>query len=134
MPLAILVAAGGIALWSSKRQERQGEEVRQLVLAVCEDLNAGRDPMPRLQGTETIIARPLIARLAAAADRIGGRTGALAVTVEPGDTAEAGSGRRQATHTAVVRVDGAEVMRLRVIHRGRSRDIVIIGFWSPPPT
>jgi len=54
--------------------------------------------------------------------------------VGPGDTPEAGTVGLEATHTAVIRVDGREVLGLRVMHPGAGRDIAIIGFWSPPPS
>ncbi|MHC4128025.1 MAG: hypothetical protein ACYTE6_10775 [Planctomycetota bacterium] len=132
--LVILVVAGGLALWSSHRRGEQADEVRHLVLTLCDDLAAGRDATARLHGTDTWIAGPLLVRLQAAADLAGSRAGALTVVVAPGDTPEAGTVGREATHTAVIRVDGREVLGLRIVHPGAGRDIVIIGFWSPPPS
>ena len=134
MALVILVVAGGLAVWSAHRRSEQAGEVHRLVLALCDDLAAGRDATARLHGTDSWIAGPLLARLQSAADRAGGRAGALAVVVGAGDRPDAGTAGPEATHTAVIRVDGREVLGLRVLHPGAGRDIAIIGFWSPPPS
>jgi hypothetical protein len=134
MPLAILVVAGGLALWGSHRRTEQAEEVRRLVLGLCDDLVAGRDPAARLQATDALIAGPLVPRLRSVAELGGGRAGALVVVVEPGDTPDAGTVGPQATHTALIRVDGRDVLGLRLIHPVGNGDIAIIGFWAPPPS
>ncbi len=134
MPLAIHVVAGGLAVWNSHRRAEQAEEVRRQVVEQCEDLAAGRDPAVRLRGTDTLITRPLLPQLRSVTGLAGGRAGALAVQVEPGDTPEAGTVGPEATHTALILVDGREVLGLRVLHPGGSRDIAIIGFWSPLPS
>jgi hypothetical protein len=133
MPLVILVVAGGLAVWGSHRRAKQSDEVRCLVADLCEDLAAGRDPAVRLRGTDSLISRPLLPRLRAVTGLAGGRAGALAVQVEPGDTPETASVGPVATHIALILVDGREVLGLRVVHPGGSRDIAIIGFWSPSP-
>ena len=133
-PLVIVVVAGGLALWGSHRRGEQAEEVRRLVVGLCEDLVAGRDPAPGLQGTDPLITGPLLSRLRSVADLAGGRDGALAVVVEPGDTPEAGTVGLEATHTALILVDGRKVLGLRVVPPVRNGDIAIIGFWLPPPS
>jgi hypothetical protein len=134
MAVAILAVAGGLAVWSSHRRAEQAEAVRGLVLDLCDDLAAGRDPAPRLRSTDPLITGPLVSRLGSVADLAGDRPGALVVVVRPGDTAEAGTVGQRATHTAVIRVDGREMLWLRVVHPGAGRDIAIIGFWSPLPS
>jgi hypothetical protein len=134
MALVILAVAAGLAVWSAHRRSEQAGEVHRLVLDMCDDLAAGRDATARLHGTDSWIAGPLLARLQAAVELAAGRARALTVVVAPGDTAEAGTAGPEATHTAVIRVDGREVLGLRVMHPGAGRDIAIIGFWSPPPS
>ena len=134
MPLAILAVAGGLSLWGSHRRAEQTEVVQRLVIDLCDDLAAGRDPARRLQSTDALIKKPLMSRLRSAIDLAGGRAGALSVVVEPGDTKEAGTVGREATHTAVIRVDGRDVLGLRVVHHGPNGDLAIIGFWSPRPS
>jgi hypothetical protein len=112
MPLAILVVAGGLSVWNSHRRAAQAEVVQRLVIDLCDDLAA----------------------LRRAVDLAGGRADALSVVVEPGDTTEAGTVGQEATHTAVIRVDGRDVLGLRVVYPGLNGDIAIIGFWSPRPS
>jgi len=134
MPLAILVVAGGLSVWNSHRRAEQAEVVQRLVIDLCDDLAAGRDPAPHLQSTDTLIRSRLVSKLRWAVDLAAGRAGALSVVVEPGDTTEAGIVGQEATHTAVIRVDGRDVLGLRVVYRGPHGDIAIIGFWLPRPS
>jgi hypothetical protein len=134
MPLVILAVAGGLIVWSTHRRAEQAEDVRQLVVGLCADLAAGRDPAARLQATDTLITGPLLERLRSVTGPARGQAGALAVEVQPGDTPEAGTVGLEATHTALILLDGRQVLGLRVMHPGESADIAIIGFWSPPPS
>ncbi|MHC4217779.1 MAG: hypothetical protein ACYSU7_04905 [Planctomycetota bacterium] len=133
LPLAIVAVAGGLALLNSHRRAAQADDVHRLVTDLCDDLAAGRDPASHLQATDALITRPLVSRLRSAIDRAGGRPGALVVVAEPGDTPQVGTIGQTATHTAVLSVDGVEVLGLRVVHPGKNGDIAIIGFWTPSP-
>jgi hypothetical protein len=134
MALAILLAAAALSVWGSHRRVEQAGAVRSLVSDLCSDLVAGRDPASRLQSTDSLIRKPLVPRLRDAVDLAGGRQGALSVVVTAGDTEEAGTIGQEATHTAMIRVDGRDVLGLRLVHPDGPGDIVIIGFWSPRPS
>lgn len=128
MPLVVLLVAGALALWSGQRATDRSEEVRVLVRGLCEDAAAGRDPSALLAKTDPALARLLAERLREAVE-----TGAdaIEIIVTAGDTPEAGTVPQEATHTAVIRVNGDDVLGLRVDHAGGSRDIAIIGLWTP---
>ena len=64
-------------------------------------------------------------------DNAGKPSRRLTVEVAAGDTPEAGAWAGAATHTAVLSLDGTEVLGLRVVHHGSGADIAIIGFWLP---
>ncbi len=136
MPLAILVVAGGLGLWSSRVHTRQQQEIQAVVASICNDVLDGRDPTPRLAATDPLMREQLVERLR---EILGGTPPQLEIEVSDGDTNRAGDtgggAGAAATHTAILRVDGAEAMGLRIRHGGDGRGIAIIGFWTavPPP-
>lgn len=122
MPVVIVLVAAALWLWDSARQPARDREVEQLVADVCREVRAGREPAGAI---DPLIADPLIARLEEALSA----PGALTVSVTPGDTDHAGTRAEAATHTAVIRVDGTEVLGLRVLDR-RTGTILIIGYFE----
>ena len=120
MPLVILLVGLALAVWSARRQVRQNQEIHHLVVEVCDDVSAGRKPT----SIDPLISRTLISTLQPIVED----ATPLTVVVRPGDTDQRGS----ATHTAMLSLDGRDVLRLRVVHRGRIEDAVIIGFWLNP--
>jgi hypothetical protein len=130
MPLVILAVAGGLAVWNTHRRQVQAVDVQRLVTDLCDDLAAGRDPSPHLRGTDTLITGPLLARLRSVLDTSGGPD-KVTIVAEPGDTEVLGTAGQEATHTALLLVDGRAVLGLRVLHPGSIEDIAIIGFWVP---
>jgi hypothetical protein len=130
MPLTILIVAGGLAIWSGRQQQQQTAQVRRWAHTLCDDLECGRVPGPQLK-TDAALTAPLATQLQAVADQANGRAGALSVVVTAGDAFDAGVVPHEATHTAVIRIDGADTLGLRVVHEGRPDDITIIGFWIP---
>lgn len=136
MPLLALLVAAGLMVWSSWRSRpappvtAPAPEVLAFAEGLGADLRLGRDPAPRLAGTDPLIASRLGPRLAEAARRAGAGPDRLRVVVAPGDWPGAGSAMGQATHTAVILVDGQEVLGLRLAAPGGNRPVAIIGFWS----
>ena len=129
MPLAILAIAGGLALWSSHVQRQQQQDIQAVVASICNDIVDGRDPAPRLAATDPLIRGQLVERLR---EVLGGPRPHLEIEISAGDTT---TGPGDATHTAVLRVNGAEAMGLRIRQGGDGPGVAIIGFWIPvPPT
>jgi len=126
MPLAILAVAGGLGLWSSHARTRQQQDIQAVVASICNDVLDGRDPAPRLAATDPLIRGRLVERLQ---EVLEGQLPQLEIEVSAGDT----TGGGDATHTAVLRVDGAEAMGLRIRHGGDGPGVAIIGFWTPAP-
>ncbi len=133
MPLAILVVAGGLGWWSTHAAERRQREVHDLVAAICDDVFNGRDPAARLAATDQLLRVRLAARLQEVVDRADGAPQRVSIEVVEGDTFEAPTTDGRATHTVTLRADGTVVLGLRILHRGESADIAIIGFWAGPP-
>ena len=131
MPLVILAVAGGLGLWTSHVHTRQQRDIQAVVASICNDVMGGRDPAPRLAATDPLIRRRLVERLR---EVLGGTPPRLEIEVSAGDTTGAGDATQGgATHTAVLRVDGAEAMGLRIRHGGDGPGVAIIGFWKPAP-
>ena len=117
--LVIVLVAGALGVWSSRRQARQNREVHQLIVELCEDVSAGRNPAI----VDPLISRPLVSTLQPFVED----ATPLTITVRPADSDHPG-----ATHTAMLSQDGRDILGLRVVHRNRIEDAVIIGFWLNP--
>ena len=96
---------------------------------LCAEVADRGDPRARLSGTDSLIAGPVLSHLRT----ITGQPGSLTVIATAGDTAQAGHPPRPASHTAVIQLDGRDVLGLRIVHEGPKEDIIIIGFWTPSP-
>ncbi len=131
MPVAILAVAAGVSWWSSRVASQEQAEVHAFVTAVCDDVRAGRNPSARLAATDELIRGTLATRLRELLGNVNEPLQRLTVEVAGGDALEAGAWAGAATHTAVLSLDGTEVLGLRVVHRGSGADIAIIGFWLP---
>ena len=131
MPVAILTVAAGVAWWSARIARQEQAEVHAFVTAICDDVRAGRNPSARLAATNTLVRNALAMRLWETLGNANERSQRLTVEVAVGDTPEAGASAGATTHTAVLSLDGTEVLGLRVVHRGSSANIAIIGFWLP---
>lgn len=131
MPLVVLAAAGVITVWATRQKEHERREVHDFVVALSDDLRRGRDPSGHLRGTDQALTPLLISRLQEVTTLSGGVAARLEIETITGDTDAVGQVPAPATHIAMFRVDGVDVLGLRVVHRGGTGDIVIIGFWIP---
>ncbi len=132
MPLLVAVVAGGIAVWSNRKQARQTAEVQARVVALCRDLAEGRDPSAHLAGTDPFLARELLERLGPLAQESARADHVVEVVVSAGDAPPRGTVPGAATHSAVIRGAARDALVLRLVHTGRDDGgIVIIGFWVP---
>ncbi len=129
MTLVILAVAAGVSWWSSRVATQEQDAVHAFVTALCSDVRDGRNPSTRLGATDELIRNTVVTRLRETIGAVNNESQRLTVEVAAGDTPEAGAWAGAATHTAVLSLDGTEVMGLRVVHRGSSADIAIIGFW-----
>ncbi len=135
MPLAILAVAGGLGLWSSHVHTRQQQDIQAVLASICDDVIDGRDPTPRLSGTDPLMRGRLVERLRKVLGGTPGTPPRLEIEVSVGDTTKAGDAAGGgATHTAVLRVDGTDALGLRIRHGGDGRGVAIIGFWTPAPS
>ena len=131
MLVAILAVAAGVAWWSSRVATHEQAEVHAFVTAICDDVRNGRHPSAWLAGTEGLVRNTVLTRLREILGNVDRPSQRLTVEVAAGDTPEAGAWTGAATHTAVLSLNGTEVLGLRVVHRGSGADIAIIGFWLP---
>ncbi len=131
MPVVILAVAAGVSWWSSGIAGQEQAEVHWFVTAICDDVRDGRNPSARLAATDKLVRNTLATRLREILGNAKDQSQRLTVEVAAGDTPEAGAWAGAATHTAVLSLDETEVLGLRVVHRGSTADIAIIGFWLP---
>ena len=129
MPVTILAVAAGVMWWSARVASQEHAEVLAFVTAVCDDARDGRTT--RLAATDGLVRNTVATRLRETLGDVNRPPQRLTVEVAAGDTPGAGAWAGAATHTAVLSLDGTEVLGLRVVHRGSGADIAIIGFWLP---
>lgn len=130
MPAAILVVAGGLAIWGARQSADRQVEIEQLVRGLVNDVAAGRDPAPHLAATDPLIARNIVPALEKLLAKV--PAGEIEVLVTEGDRDTEVNLLQPATHLATLRNDGEALLGLRLIHHGRSDRIAIIGLWRPP--
>ncbi len=130
MPVAILTVAAGVAWWSARIDGQEQAEVHAFVTAICDDVRDGRNPSAPLAATHELVRNTVATRLREILGDVDRPPQRLTVEVAVGDAPGSGAAGA-ATHTAVLSLDGTEVLGLRVVHRGSSADIAIIGFWLP---
>ncbi len=131
MAVVIVAVAGVIGVWGSRQKERQRRAVHDFVAALADDVQRGNDPAPRLRGTDRSLMPLVISRLEAVTALSGGTPAKFEIETMTGDTDAAGQVPAPATHTAILRVDGNDVLGLRLVHRDPPGDVVIIGYWTP---
>ena len=130
IPLIVLLVGGAIALWASSRETRRIQDIDQMITGLCHDIAAGSDVSARVdQATGAPNARleAQLRQACSAPDALH----SLDVHVTPGDYAQTGSFQGTATHTAIIRVAGIEVLGLRIRHNGFGKPIEILGYFKP---
>ena len=119
--------------------ESEADSLNRATVAIMPDARSlpldpaadGRNPSARLTATDGLVRDIVATRLREVLDNVSEPSQRLTVEIAVGDTPEAGAWAGAATHTAVLSLDGTEVLGLRVVHRGSRDDIAIIGFWLP---
>ena len=128
VPLIVLAAAAGVAIWGTQNESRRTQDVRQYVLAICQDV-ANRTEITRLGRLDPIIAEQMVNFLRVALNDLGPTLEGLEIDVRSGDSPEFGNG--SATHTAMIRVKSRDTLGLRIVHQDQGGDLGIIGLWWP---
>ncbi len=129
VPLIILAAAAAVAVWGTRNESRRTDDVRQYVLALCQDIANRRDPTPRLGRLDPIVAKPMVDFLRVALSELPPGLEGLEIHVRSGDDPEFGDG--SATHTAMIRVKDRDTLGLRIVHQDQGGEVGIVGIWWP---
>ena len=129
VPLIILAAAAAVAVWGARNESRRTDDVRQYVLAICQDIADRRDTTPRLGRLDPIVAKPMVDFLRVALSELPPGLEGLEIHVRSGDDPEFGDG--SATHTAMIRVRDRDTLALRIVHQDQGGDLGIVGIRWP---
>ena len=129
VPLIILAAAAAVAVWGTRNESRRTDDVRQYVLAICQDIANRRDPTSRLGRLDPFVAKPMVDFLRVALNKLPPGLEGLEIHVRSGDDPEFGDG--SATHTAMIRVKDRDILGLRIVHQDQGGDLGIVGIWWP---
>lgn len=127
MPLLILLAALVVMYWGSQRSGRMIGEIQRYVQQLADDAAAGRIILDRLNNPNALVAGQTAAAMkeAWAPAMIVSRE----VVVTAGDNPQFGDGT--ATHNVMLRVNGRDVLGLRIHHNEEGKPIEILGYWRP---
>jgi len=129
VPLIILAAAAAVAVWGTRNESRRTDDVRQYVLAICQDIANRRDLTSRLGRLDPFIATQMVDFLRVALNDLPPSLEGLEIQVRSGDDPEFGDG--SATHTAMIRVKDRDTLALRIVHQDQGGDLGIVGIWWP---
>ena len=129
VPLIILAAAAAVAVWGARNESRRTDDVRQYVLAICQDIANRRDSTSRLGRLDPFVAKPMVDFLRVALSELPPGLEGLEIDVRSGDDPEFGDG--SATHTAMIRVRDRDTLGLRIVHQDQGGDLGIVGIWWP---
>ena len=129
VPLIILAAAAAVAVWGARNESRRTDDVRQYVLAICQDIAKRRDPTSRLGRLDPFVAKQMVDSLRVALSELPPGLEGLEIHVRSGDDPEFGDG--SATHTAMIRVRDRDTLALRLVHQDQGGDLGIIGIRWP---
>jgi hypothetical protein len=132
MPLAILLIGGAIALWGVQRETKRSEEIRQTLLLLCRDIRAGNDVTQRIR-LMSAAPDPLLMNALERASWSANSSDEFSIEVTPGDVEDNSAFAGTATHVAMIRVNGSNVLGLRIRHDGGDAPIKILGHFSPAP-
>ena len=127
MPALIVLAALSIFWWSSRRNLQAIGVIQQHVQQLCNDAAGGSNIADRLNNSNPLVASQT-------ADEIkdawrGPPNLSREVMVTSGDVPQFNLGT--ATHTAMLRVNGKDVLGLRILNKDVGGPIEILGYWRP---
>lgn len=127
MPLVILLAALVMMYWGSHREARKKFEIQQYVQRLCDDAASGRIIVDRLNNPNPLVASQTAEEMKDAwtPSVVTSRE----INVNSGDVPQFNIGT--ATHTAMLRVNGQDVLGLRILHQDEGGPIEILGYWRP---
>ena len=128
-PLVILLIAGGIAAWSSYRETRRMEQIRQTISSLCEDVAQGRDVSARLDSMSPA-RNPRLVDVFKSACGPPDLASAIEVKVTPGDLPDAGHFAGTATHVATLRGGDTDLLFLRIKYDD-TKGVQIVGYRLP---
>ena len=129
MPIAIVAAAAGIAIWGWQAESQRIKDVEEYVFLICEDIANGRDPESRLGRLDPDISKQMVDFIKVLFQDLPADLAGLEIVVHSGDSPETGNG--SATHTAMIRTNDKDKLELRIVHQSKDRDMGIIGIRWP---
>lgn len=131
-PLIVLLVAGGIAWWSKQREAEKSLEIRRHVAALVTAAAEGRGAA-LMQSIDPAASGPTLSAIRQIFASAPPRTADLDVQVIPGEPrapeSTIGAAAGGATHSAIIRRGGVELLGLRIRHDGER--ISVLGYWDP---
>ena len=128
MPLLIAMAALLVMYWGSQRNARMSGEIRAFLTTLCTDAAAGVDIAGHLNNSNPIVCEQITAAIKEVCSSKAGLA-SIRIEITRGDSKQFGNG--DATHAAMLRVNGKDALGLRIAHREEHKPIEILGYWTP---
>jgi hypothetical protein len=128
MPALIIIAALAMIVWARHRETQRLDRLRWQFESLCALVVGGGDPTGRIRADSPAKRDGFAETLRTT---FGAVTDAARVTVEAeaGDSSPWTDGR--ATHTVMIRLDGAPALGVRIAW-AEGAEAEVIGYWTPP--
>ena len=130
MVLAIIACV--VVIFASRYERQRQRRLETFVRAVVADIAAVRDVSAKLNNTQPLIARRVVAQIRSMLAENPLAADVMAVDVVSGDPSSASTAApTSATHTAIVRIDTIELLRLGLVDRGAQADPAVVSYSVP---
>lgn len=130
VPLIVLAVAAAIAVWASARETRRMNDVRQMVIQLVREVCSGQETSAALKSVDPVLRTQLAQALRSACARLDSPSEPDIVVIS-GDRSQRGHLSSTATHTAMIRAEGSDILGFRLHHSGDSSNMSILGYWIP---
>ena len=131
-PIILAVIAGVVVIFASRAESQRQRRLESFVRGMLADVAADRDLAARFNNTQPLIARRAMMQIRSILESNPHAADVIAVDVVPGDPSSASTASPSpASHTAILRIDTIELLRLGLVDHGADASPAIVSYSIP---